>query len=82
MRGLNRVDVMSLARADALFRVVEVLPFDRRAAMAYLDIPFKRAAFDRLIAAHALSAALTLITNNERDFNDVPGLRVENWTAA
>ena len=35
---------------------------------------------DRLIAAHALALDLTLVTNNERDFADVPGLRIENWT--
>jgi tRNA(fMet)-specific endonuclease VapC len=43
-------------------------------------LPFRRASYDRLIAAHALSLDLTLITNNEGDFADVPGLRVENWT--
>ena len=30
-------------------------------------------------AAHALSADLTLVTNNTREFQRVPGLRVENW---
>ncbi len=35
---------------------------------------------DTLIAAHALSAGLTLVTNNEREFRRVPGLRVVNWT--
>ena len=39
------------------------------------------ARFDRLIAAHALSLGLTLVTDNERDFADVPELTVENWTS-
>ena len=39
----------------------------------------RRDAFDRLIAAHATSLGLTLITNNEADFRDYPGLIVENW---
>jgi tRNA(fMet)-specific endonuclease VapC len=59
---------------------VIVLPFDDQAARTYARLPFRRARFDRLIAAHALSLCLTLVTNNERDFADVPGLKVENWT--
>ena len=65
---------------DAFRRWVPVLPFDERSARLYAQLPFRRGSFDRLIAAHALSLDLTLITNNERDFADVPGLRIENWT--
>ena len=36
---------------------------------------------DLWIAAHALAAGLTLVTNNEREFRRVPGLMVENWAA-
>jgi len=32
-----------------------------------------------LIAAHALSLNITLVTNNEKEFNRVAGLKVENW---
>jgi tRNA(fMet)-specific endonuclease VapC len=60
--------------------VVPILPFDEAAALAYAKMPFKRARFDRLLAAHALSIGATVITNNEADFADVPGLTVENWT--
>ncbi len=35
---------------------------------------------DLWIAAHALSAALILVTNNESEFKRVRGLTVENWT--
>ncbi len=67
--------------ALALFvEVVPIEPFDGAAARAYAEMPFKRARFDRLLAAHALSIGATVITNNEADFADVPGLRVENWT--
>ncbi len=31
------------------------------------------------IAAHAKAAALTIVTNNEREFQRVPGLKVRNW---
>jgi tRNA(fMet)-specific endonuclease VapC len=34
---------------------------------------------DLWIAAHALSAKLILVTNNEREFRRVPGLKIENW---
>jgi tRNA(fMet)-specific endonuclease VapC len=36
-------------------------------------------AHDMLIAAHALSLKATLVTNNEREFRRVKGLKVENW---
>lgn len=62
--------------------VVPILPFDEAAARAYAKLPFKRARFDRLLAAHALSIGATVISNNEADFADVPGLKVENWTVA
>jgi tRNA(fMet)-specific endonuclease VapC len=38
-----------------------------------------RDALDRLIAAHALSADLKLVTKNESDFEGYSGLRLENW---
>lgn len=37
-------------------------------------------AFDAMIAAHALAKKLTLVTNNERHFRKVLGLKIENWT--
>lgn len=36
---------------------------------------------DNWIAAHARALDLTLITDNMREFERIPGLRVENWTA-
>lgn len=65
---------------EAFIAVVPLLPFDEAAAREYARLPFKRARFDRLLAAHALSIGATVITNNEVDFTDVPGLLVENWT--
>ena len=65
---------------------IALLDFGYAAAAHYaqLRVELKRqpiGAFDALIAAHARSHGLTLVTNNERDFKRVPGLRVENWTA-
>lgn len=65
---------------DAYIEAIPLMPFDEAAARAYAQLPFKRARFDRLLAAHALSLGVTIITNNEADFADVPGLMVENWT--
>jgi tRNA(fMet)-specific endonuclease VapC len=36
---------------------------------------------DLWIAAHALAAGLILVTNNEREFRRVRGLKVQNWTS-
>jgi tRNA(fMet)-specific endonuclease VapC len=35
---------------------------------------------DLWIAAHAVAAGLTLVTNNEKEFRRVRGLKVQNWT--
>lgn len=69
---------------DALLADIPVLPFDGDAAVAYGIIRAavrerRRDALDRLIAAHAASLSLTLVTNNEADFRDYPGLIIENW---
>ena len=65
---------------EAFIDAIPLLPFDEAAAREYAKLPFKRARFDRLLAAHALSIGATVVTNNEADFADVPGLKVENWT--
>jgi tRNA(fMet)-specific endonuclease VapC len=65
---------------DAFLQAVPLLAFDEGAARAYAALPFRRRSFDRLIAAHALSIGAVVVTNNEADFADVPGLVVENWT--
>ena len=64
---------------ERLFTKVSVLAFDVAAAATFARLPLKRGSFDRLIAAHALSLGLTLVTDNERHFADVPGLSIENW---
>jgi tRNA(fMet)-specific endonuclease VapC len=65
-----------------------ILDFDRAAAEAYgglqaaLEAQGKLiGANDMLIAAQAISAGLTLVSNNAREFGRVPGLRFENWGA-
>ena len=80
MRGLDPADEVAIAKTKALFAVIDVLPFDRRAAEAYRMLRFKRASFDRLIGAHARALGLTLVTNNVCDYADIEGLTIENWT--
>lgn len=63
---------------------VLILPFDEQAATIYgqvvREIGVKRGSFDRLIGSQALALGRTLVTNDEADFTDIPGLKVENWT--
>lgn len=65
---------------EAFVAAIPIVPFDEVAARAYAKLPFKRARFDRLLAAHALSIGATVVTNNAADFEDVPELKIENWT--
>ena len=72
------------AARNGLLRFLPVLPFEENAASHYgvlraLVRDRKRDALDRLIAAHALSQQLILVTNNEADFKDYTLLSVENW---
>lgn len=73
-------DPPAAEQLQAFVEEVPILDFDYKAALAYATLPFRRASYDRLIAAHALSHDLIVVTDNERHFADVPGLRVENWT--
>lgn len=70
----------AVEQLQAFVEEVPVLDFDFKAAQAYATLPFRQASYDRLIAAHALSHGLVVVTDNEGDFADVPGLAVENWT--
>ena len=76
----------NLRRLNALSELIDVLPFDKDAAMAYGDVRSdleKRGLIiggnDLFIAAQALSLNLTLVTNNQREFSRVDGLKIENW---
>lgn len=75
------------AALDALLRYLEVLDFPNEASPHYAkiraDLKARGAmigANDLLIAAHARSLGLTLITNNTREFGRVRNLSIENWT--
>ena len=66
---VSRIPVLPFTESDAeSFGVLRAAVRDR-----------SRNAMDRLIAAHAVNSGVTLVTNNEADFKDYPGLVVENW---
>jgi tRNA(fMet)-specific endonuclease VapC len=84
LEGLGPTRAQNERALNLLTRDIPVLPFDEAAAERYgvqraAVRDLRRDALDRLIAAHAASLGLTLITNNEADFKDYPGLMVENW---
>jgi tRNA(fMet)-specific endonuclease VapC len=85
-KSARRARALELLRE--LARVLPVMGLPEAAAEAYGTM---RAELERKgqmignndlwIAAHAKSAGLTLVTNNEREFRRVRGLKVENWAA-
>lgn len=75
------------AALSAFLAPLEVVEFDAQAAEQYGSIRAdleKRGLpigpLDSLIAAHAQSAGLTLVTNNQSEFSRVSGLALEDWT--
>ena len=78
----------NVGRLNALNELLEILPFNKQAAITYGDIRSSLekqgrviGSNDLLIAAHALSLDCILVTNNQREFNRVDGLKLENWVA-
>lgn len=66
---------------------IEILDFGFYATMEYGKIRAELerkgtpiGPLDTLIASHAKSLDLTLVTNNEREFERISGLKIENWT--
>ena len=71
---------------DGLYSGLEVLPYDVEAARRYgrlaaalLDAGVPIGVEDTMVAAHALSRGLTLVTHNLKHFERVKGLRVDDW---
>ena len=82
----NRQDQNRAALAKFLLPL-EILPFDEQASQAYGKIRFVLegagrpiGAMDLLIAAHAVSTGAVLVSQNLREFQRVPGPKVEDWT--
>lgn len=69
-----------LIRLFEFFSDYEILPFEEKAVGVFEQ--FKRiriGVMDRKIAAIAISNNALLLTANRRDFEQIPGLRFENW---
>ena len=87
--GALRAQGRNYSEAIRLFlEQFSVLPLEDAAREAYgrLRTSLERrgeviGAHDMLIAAHALSLDATLVTNNEKEFRRVKGLKIENWVA-
>ena len=67
---------------------LETVSFDEAAALAYGEIRSALeaagspiGAMDMLIAAHAISLGVQLVTNNTREFSRIPGLTLLDWAA-
>ena len=68
---LNSIDILSLgAPADHAYA-------EARMYLEKAGTPISHA--DLLLAAHAISVGCTLVTDNIREFQRVPKLRIENW---
>ena len=74
---------------DLFLAPLAILPFDESALWIYGDLRADLeskgtpiGALDTLIAAHALSLQSTLVTNNLREFERVPGLLLDNWVSS
>lgn len=89
--GVERCGAAMRKTADralrGLIEDIPVLPFDAESGDAYGVLRAavrdrKRDALDRLIASHADSRGLVLVTNNEADFKGYPGLVIENWVSS
>ncbi|KAB2683815.1 type II toxin-antitoxin system tRNA(fMet)-specific endonuclease VapC [Brucella pseudogrignonensis] len=77
----------NLAVVEGFAARLEVLSYDEaaanhtgqlRAELALSGTPI--GPYDQLIAGHARSRGLIIVTNNRKEFDRVPGLRVEDWT--
>ncbi|SCX25660.1 type II toxin-antitoxin system VapC family toxin [Agrobacterium rosae] len=81
-RGSRRLETL----VEQVLADFEIAPWASPADMHYAEI---RSALqkqgqligqmDMLIAAHALALDAVVVTDNEREFSRVPGLKVENW---
>ena len=76
----------NLADIEAMAARLEILPLNEQAANHFGQIRAELyrvgqpiGPYDMMIAGHARALGLVLITNNAKELERVPGLRIENW---
>ncbi|NJD37054.1 MAG: type II toxin-antitoxin system VapC family toxin [Geobacter sp.] len=74
------------AQLESILSALDILPLEEPVDLHYADIRLHLSMNghpighnDLLIAAHARSLGLVMVTNNTREFLRVPGLQVEDW---
>jgi tRNA(fMet)-specific endonuclease VapC len=85
--GAERRDSKKLRRLIETFTsTVSVMPFDDECAVVFGKLATRLVEkgrpighYDALIAAHATALEVTLVTNNEKHFGQVEGLKLANW---
>ncbi|MGD1862931.1 MAG: type II toxin-antitoxin system VapC family toxin [Phormidesmis sp.] len=80
----ERVREQNRRALSDLIQVIPAISFGQSAARAYAIVRAaapnrKKDALDKLIAGHARSLNLTLVTNNLSDFRMFPDIALENW---
>lgn len=78
--------VKNMEVIEGMIARLDVLPFNTQDSAHFGQLRAELAAigkpigpYDTMIAGHARSEGLILVTNNLKEFSRVPGLRVENW---
>jgi len=84
----SRSPVRTLRLLENFLQPMTVLEFTSEDASAYAHVRAKLeqagtpiGPLDTLIAAQAVARKLTLVSNNEREFGRIPGLRLDNWAS-
>jgi tRNA(fMet)-specific endonuclease VapC len=88
LSGVDQVDRLAMAYRAlqttlADLESLTILPFSNAACTCYRELlqqKIRAGRYDLRIAAITLSVGGILVTRNQRDFEKVPGLRIENWT--
>lgn len=76
----------NLEKLSSFIEIIRIIPFDLTCAIKFGDIKSKLRALgkptgevDALIAATAIMHKATLVTNNQKHFENIEGLKVEDW---
>jgi|SRR5580704_16925303 len=84
--GVKKPSARLSAALATVFRELDIKPLEMEAVRHYARLRQQLelagtpiGGNDMLIAAHALALDAVLVTNNEREFGRVSGLRMENW---